>query len=151
MRPESGAEAAYPTMPSAGRNGRPQPEGETTMAESKSIDSAAELREFPKGRVEVVTVGSCTLSRSTMQPGWRWSECVKPIAETASCQVQHDGYAISGALRVRQDDGGEVDINAGDAYSIPPGHDGWVLGDEPWVGVDFSPAMAATFAKSAEQ
>ena len=121
------------------------------MAESKSIDSTPEVREFSKGRVEVVTVGSYTLSRSTMQPGWRWSECVKPIAGTASCQVQHDGYAISGALRVRQDDGSEIEINPGDAYSIAPGHDGWVVGDEPWVGVDFSPAMAATFAKPALQ
>lgn len=112
------------------------------MAESTSVDTAAEVREFPKGRVEVVTVGSSTVSRSTMQPGWRWSECVKPIAGTESCQVQHNGYAISGQLRVRRDDGTEVDINPGDAYSVPPGHDGWVLGDEPWVGVDFSPAMA---------
>lgn len=112
------------------------------MAESTSVDTAAEVREFPKGRVEVVTVGSSTVSRSTMQPGWRWSECVKPIAGTESCQVQHNGYAISGQLRVRQDDGTEVDINPGDAYSVPPGHDGWVLGEEPWVGVDFSPAMA---------
>jgi hypothetical protein len=112
------------------------------MAEAKSIDSATEVREFDKGRVEVVTVGSTTLTRSTMQPGWRWSECVKPIAGTDTCQVQHNGYAISGQLRVIQDDGTEVEINPGDAYSITAGHDACVLGDEPWVGVDFSPAMA---------
>jgi hypothetical protein len=112
------------------------------MAEAKSIDSASEVREFPKGRVEVVTLGSTTLTRSTMQPGWRWSECVKPIAGTDSCQVQHNGYSISGQLRVRQDDGTEVEINPGDAYSVAPGHDASVVGDEPWVGVDFSPAMA---------
>jgi mannose-6-phosphate isomerase-like protein (cupin superfamily) len=112
------------------------------MAESTSVDSATDIREFDKGRVEVVTVGSTTVSRSTMQPGWRWSECVKPIAGTESCQVAHHGYAISGRLRVRQDDGTETDINPGDAYSVPPGHDGWVVGDEPWIGVDFSPAMA---------
>jgi len=117
------------------------------MAEAKSIDTAAEVREFPKGRVEVVTVGTTTITRSIMQPGWVWSECVKPIAGTASCQVQHDGYSISGRIRVRQDDGTEVEINPGDAYSIAPGHDGCVVGDEPWVGVDFSPAMAADFAK----
>ena len=119
------------------------------MAESKSIDSDGEVREFPKGRVEVVTVGTCKLSRSTMEPGWRWSECVKPIAGTESCQVQHEGYSVSGALGVRQDDGSEVEINPGDAYSIAPGHDAWVVGDEPWVGVDFSAAMAATYAKPA--
>src|SRR5579884_2193732 len=117
------------------------------MAESISIDSATEVREFDKGRVEVVTVGSTTISRSTMQPGWRWSECVKPLAGTGSCQVQHNGYAVSGRLRVREEDGTETDINPGDAYSIPPGHDGWVVGSEPWVGVDFSPAMV-DFAKS---
>lgn len=119
------------------------------MAESISVDAATEIREFPKGRVEVVTVDACTLSRSTMQPGWRWSECVRPIAATDTCQVQHNGYAISGALRVRLADGREIDINPGDAYSIAPGHDGWVLGDEPWVGVDFSPAMATDFARPA--
>jgi hypothetical protein len=116
------------------------------MAEAKSIDSATEVREFPKGRVEVVTVGTTTVARSTMEPGWRWSECVQPIAGTGSCQVQHNGYAISGQLRVRQDDGTEIDINPGDAYSVAAGHDGWVVGDEPWIGVDFSPAMA-DFAK----
>lgn len=112
------------------------------MAETTSVDRATDVREFPRGRVEVVTVGATTVSRSTMQPGWRWSECVKPIARTESCQVQHNGYAISGQIRVRQDDGTEVEINPGDAYAIPPGHDAWVTGDEPWLGVDFSPAMA---------
>jgi hypothetical protein len=116
------------------------------MAEAKSIDDASEVREFKNGRVEVVTVGTTTLTRSIMQPGWRWSECVKPLAGTESCQVQHNGYSISGQLRVRQDDGTEIDINPGDAYSVAPGHDALVVGDEPWVGVDFSPAMA-DFAK----
>ena len=120
--------------------------GLAAMAEAKSIDSATEVREFPKGRVEVVTVGATTLTRSTMQPGWVWSECVKPIAGTDSCQVQHNGYSISGQLRVRQDDGTETLINPGDAYSVAPGHDACVVGEEPWVGVDFSPAMA-DFAK----
>jgi hypothetical protein len=116
------------------------------MAESRSVDTATDIREFPRGRVEVVTVGTTTVTRSTMEPGWRWSECVKPVAGTDSCQVQHNGYAISGRIRVRQDDGTEIEINPGDAYSISPGHDGWVVGDEPWVGVDFSPTMA-DFAK----
>jgi hypothetical protein len=116
------------------------------MAENRSVDRATDVREFPRGRVEVVIVGTTTVSRSTFQPGWRWSECVKPIAGTESCQVQHNGYAISGQIQIRQDDGTEIEISPGDAYSIPPGHDGWVLGDEPWVGVDFSPAMI-DFAK----
>ena len=112
------------------------------MGEAKSIDKTDEVREFEKGRVEVVTVGTTTLTRSTMQPGWRWSECVKPIAGTDSCQVPHNGYSVSGQLRVRQDDGTEIELNPGDAYSIAPGHDANVVGDEPWVGIDFSPAMA---------
>jgi hypothetical protein len=119
------------------------------MAETKSIADASEIREFPKGRVEVVTVGSSTVSRSTMEPGWRWSECVAPIAGTASCQVPHEGYSISGALQVRQDDGSEITIHGGDAYSVAPGHDAWVVGNEPFVGVDFSPGMA-NFAKPTE-
>lgn len=117
------------------------------MAEAKSIDNTSDVREFPKGRVEVVTVGTTTLTRSIMQPGWVWSECVKPIAGTDSCQVPHNGYSISGQLRVRQDDGRETLINPGDAYSVAPGHDACVVGDEPWVGVDFSPAMAAEYAR----
>jgi hypothetical protein len=117
------------------------------MAEAKSIDSATEVRKFDKGHVEVVTVGSTTLTRSTMQPGWRWSECVKPIAGTDSCQVPHNGYAVSGQLHLRQDDGTEIDINGGDAYSIEAGHDAWVVGDQPFVGVDFSAVMAAEYAK----
>jgi len=112
------------------------------MAEAKSVDKEGEVREFPKGQVQVVTVGSITVTRSNMQPGWRWSECVKPIAGTDSCQVPHHGYAITGVLGVRMDDGTEITINPGDAYSVGPGHDGWTIGDEPFVGVDFSAAMA---------
>ena len=117
------------------------------MAHAKSVDKADEVREFPKGRVEIVTVGTTTVTRGTMEPGWRWSECVKPIAGTDSCQVPHNGYAISGQLRIFHDDGGETDINPGDAYSIPPGHDATVVGDVPYVGVDFSLVMASDYAK----
>lgn len=117
------------------------------MAHTKSLDKADEVREFPMGRVEVVTVGSTNVTRGTLQPGWRWSECVKPIAGTDSCQVPHDGYAISGQLRIFHDDGSETDINPGDAYSIPAGHDATVVGDVPFVGVDFSAAMASDYAK----
>ena len=117
------------------------------MAHAKSVDKADEVREFPMGRVEIVTVGTTTVTRGTLQPGWRWSECVKPIAGTESCEVPHNGYAISGQLRIFHDDGTETDINPGDAYSISPGHDATVVGDVPFVGVDFSPAMASDYAK----
>lgn len=92
-------------------------------------------------------MGGTKVSRSTMLPGWRWSESVRPVAGTESCQVVHTGYSVSGHLRVVGADGTEIDVLPGDAYSIGPGHDAWVIGDEPWIGVDFSPAMAAEFAR----
>jgi hypothetical protein len=100
-----------------------------------------ETREFPKGKLEIATVGSTMVGRATFQPGWRWSESVKPIAGTDSCQVSHQGYVISGRMAIKLDDGTEFEMGAGDAYDIPAGHDGWVVGDEAFVGVDFSPAM----------
>jgi uncharacterized cupin superfamily protein len=80
-----------------------------------------------------------------MEPGWRWSEHVKPIAGTASCQALHTGHVISGRIMIRMDDGSEREFGPGDAYVIPPGHDGWVVGDEPYVGVDYT--GMADFAK----
>jgi hypothetical protein len=119
----------------------------TTAPKSHSLDSPDEVREFPHGRLEVVSVGETKVSRSTMQPGWRWSQSVRPVAGTETCQVAHTGYAVSGHLRVVGTDGTEIDVLPGDAYSIGPGHDAWVIGEEPWIGVDFSPAMAAEFAR----
>jgi hypothetical protein len=116
-------------------------------ADRQSLDSPGETREFPNGRLEVVTLAGITFSRTTVQPGWRWSDSVAPIAGTDSCQVVHTGYAVSGQLRVRGRDGVEIDLRPGDAYAIGPGHDAWVIGDEPWVGVDVAPGMA-DFAKS---
>jgi hypothetical protein len=75
-----------------------------------------------------------------MQPGWRWSESVKPIVGTESCQVSHTGYVISGRMHVRMDDGTELDFGPGDAVWVGPGHDAWVAGDEPYVGLDFTGA-----------
>jgi hypothetical protein len=115
-------------------------------ADRQSLDQPGETREFPNGRLEVVTLAGITFSRTTVQPGWRWSESVAPIAGTDSCQVVHTGYAVSGHLRVRGRDGVEIDVRPGDAYAIGPGHDAWVIGDEPWVGVDVAPGMA-DFAK----
>lgn len=118
-----------------------------TAAASRSLDSADEVRQFPNGQLEVVTVAGTTFSRSTMAPGWRWSESVRPIAGTDTCQVTHTGYSVSGHLRVRGADGTEIDVLPGEGYAIAPGHDAWVVGDEPWVGVDLSPAMAAYAVK----
>jgi len=108
--------------------------------ESKAVGKD-ETREFPKGKLEISTVGSTMIGRATFQPGWRWSDSVKPIAGTDSCQVPHQGYVVSGRIHIKMDDGTEFEAGAGDAYDIPSGHDGWVVGDEAYVGVDFSPAM----------
>jgi quercetin dioxygenase-like cupin family protein len=104
----------------------------------KSLDQPDETRPVDKGRVEVVELDVGTVMRTTFEPGWRWSECVKPLVGGDSCQVDHFGYCISGRLHVRMNDGEEVEVGPGDATRLPPGHDAWVVGDEPYVGVDFT-------------
>jgi quercetin dioxygenase-like cupin family protein len=118
------------------------------MAElgKKSLSAPDETRPIDKGTVEVVEVGGVTIMRTTFQPGWRWSESVKPVVGTDSCQVPHVGYVISGRLHVRMDDGEELEVGAGEAVHIPPGHDAWVVGDEPYVGLDF--LGGETYAKA---
>jgi quercetin dioxygenase-like cupin family protein len=103
---------------------------------AKSHDAPDEVRTPDKTRVEVVKLGGFTLGRLSFEPGWRWSECVKPVAGTDSCQVSHVGYAVSGRLTVRLDDGAEQTVSAGESYTIPPGHDAWVEGDAPFVGIE---------------
>jgi quercetin dioxygenase-like cupin family protein len=103
------------------------------------IDSG-ETRPFKdgKGRLEVVDTDSGPIGRAVFEPGWRWSEHVKPLAGTESCQASHMGYCVSGRMVVRMDDGTEKEIGPGDVLVIPPGHDGWVVGDEPCVQIDFT-------------
>jgi hypothetical protein len=106
--------------------------------EIKSFDSPDETRPFEgKGQAEVVNVGGRTIGRGTFEPGWRWSENVKPIAGTGSCEVSHLGYVLSGSMRVFMDDGSEAQCSAGDVVAIPPGHDAEVVGNESCVMVDF--------------
>ncbi len=105
--------------------------------ELKSLNSPDEVRRFEKGKVELVRVGGATVGRATFEPGWRWSTCVKPIAKTDSCQAAHYGYVISGTLATRMDNGTEKIARAGDVLNIPPGHDGWVVGNEEVVLIDF--------------
>ena len=107
------------------------------MAELKSFNKPDEVREFPKGRLELARIGGAVIGRSTFEPGWRWSTSVKPIAKTESCQATHFGYLVSGVLRTRMDDGTEFEARAGEVALIPAGHDGWVVGSEPVVFVDF--------------
>lgn len=115
--------------------------------QTKSFDAPDETRTPPKTRVDVVRLGDVQAARMTLEPGWRWSECVKPIAGTDSCQARHVGAVVSGRMHVVQDDGSESDIGAGEAYLIDPGHDAWVVGDEPIVSFEFESQTAATYAK----
>jgi hypothetical protein len=105
--------------------------------ESKSLNMPEEVRKFGKGKVELVSVAGATIGRATFEPGWKWSTCVKPIANTNSCQAAHFGYQVSGTMTTRKDDGTDTTTKAGDVLNIPPGHDAWVVGNEPaWV-LDF--------------
>ena len=104
--------------------------------EAKSHDAPDETRTPPKTKVEVVRLTGFTIGRFNFAPGWRWSECVQPVAGTASCQAAHVGYAVAGRIGVRLDDGSEQSISAGQSYTIPPGHDAWVEGDEGFVGIE---------------
>jgi hypothetical protein len=105
--------------------------------ESKSLNLPEEVRKFDKGKVELVNVAGATIGRATFEPGWKWSTCVKPIANTSSCQAAHFGYQVSGTMTTRMDDGTETTSKAGDVLNIPPGHDAWVVGNEPVVVLDF--------------
>jgi hypothetical protein len=102
-----------------------------------SLGSPHEVREFDKGKLELFRVCGAVVGRATFEPGWKWSTCIKPIARTESCQAAHFGYQLSGAMKVQMDDGTQLITKAGDFVSIPPGHDGWVIGNEPAVFLDF--------------
>jgi len=125
--------------------------GDVTLAASenvkaKSLDSPDETRTFDHGKMDIANIDEFTAGRVTLEPGWKWSEAVKPIAQTPSCQVQHTGYVVSGQMHVVHDDGSEQEIAAGDMYVLRPGHDAWIVGEETFVGVDFSSGMQQ-FAK----
>jgi hypothetical protein len=109
--------------------------------EVKSHDSPDEIRTPDKTRVELVRVGATTLGRFTFQPGWRWSECVKPVVGTESCQNHHVGYAVAGSITVQLTSGDQARIKPGDSYDIPPGHDAWVEGKDPFVGIEVQSAQ----------
>ena len=108
--------------------------------QSISFDKPEETRPFEqnKGHLDLVNMDAGPVGRAVFEPGWHWAEHVKPIAKTESCQSAHMGYCISGRMVVRMDDGTEKEIGPGDVVVIPPGHDAWVVGDEPCVQVDFT-------------
>jgi quercetin dioxygenase-like cupin family protein len=100
-----------------------------------NFDEPSETRRFEKGRFDVYRVGPAILGRATYEPGWRWSEHIAPTAGTASCQVEHVGLVLSGQAIAKMDDGTEWLMKAGDFFHVPPGHDSWVVGDEPYVSL----------------
>jgi hypothetical protein len=114
--------------------------------EHRSFSQPDETRKFNFGQVEVVSLAGATFGRATFEPGWRWSTCVKPSAQTKSCEVPHLNLHISGRLRIAMDDGTEYEFGPGEIGEIPPGHDAWVVGDEPVVLIDIS--GMANYAKA---
>jgi len=106
----------------------------------KSFATPDELRPIPKGRAAIVSLDEATVAQSEFSPGWRWSTDLAPIMGTASCHVHHLGHAVSGVLHVRMDDGEALDIPPDSIYEIPPGHDAWVVGEEPWLTVEWTSA-----------
>lgn len=108
------------------------------MIEVKSITAPEEVRAFDGGRMEIVWVGGTTVIRATFEPGFRWSLVLGPKAGTESCQLHHTGYVVSGRLCFAPDEGEEVVLSPGDVFAVPPGHDTWVVGDEPAVILDFT-------------
>jgi hypothetical protein len=115
--------------------------------EVRDFDSADETRTPDKTTVEVVRLGGATVARMRLEPGWRWSECIKPVVGGERCQAHHVGLLQSGTMRVAHQDGTEQEIGPGKAYVIEPGHDAWVVGDEPVVGFEFESRTAEEYAR----
>ncbi len=106
-------------------------------AEHKLFGKPDQVQEFPKGKAELVNIGGGVVGKLTLQPGWKWSEHVKPIAKTAWCEAPHFQYHVSGTLHIVMSDGSEFDALPGDVTALPSGHDAWVVGNEPVVVVDW--------------
>jgi mannose-6-phosphate isomerase-like protein (cupin superfamily) len=110
--------------------------------QAKNIDHPDEQRSFEHGEIRLVRLPGAMIGIAEFRPGWRWSTAVKPHVDTESCMVHHISYVVSGRFHVRMDDGRELDLGPGDAHVVSPGHDAWVVGDEPCVTIDFTPAGA---------
>lgn len=114
--------------------------------EYKNFASSDETRTFGHGKAELLNIGEGTVGKLTLEPGWRWSEDVKPVAGTDWCEAPHFQYHVSGTLHVLMEDGTEFDLKPGDVSCLPSGHDAWVVGDEPVVVIDWF--GATNFAKT---
>ncbi len=109
-------------------------------AEQKNFDSPDEVRDFPLGHADIVKIGGGEVGRLVVEPGWRWSEHVKPVAGTDLCEAPHFQYMISGRVGVRMADGTELEMGPGEVVVLEPGHDAWVVGDETVVAIDWGGA-----------
>lgn len=108
-----------------------------TQLEVKSHNSPDETRRPDKTVLDIVTVGDYTIGRATFEPGWTWADCIKPVVQTDSCELNHVGFCLAGALEVETNDGKKISISKGDSYTIPPGHNAWVVGDEAFSAIEF--------------
>jgi hypothetical protein len=115
--------------------------------QTKNMDRPDETRTPEKTDVRVVHLGEATVARLSVEPGWTWASCIKPLAGTESCQAAHLGYVVTGTLHITADDGTEGDLRAGDTYRLEPGHHAAVVGDQPFVALEFESKTAATYAK----
>ena len=113
----------------------------------KRFEAPDEVREFEKGRFELVKVGGMTIGRASYEPGWKWSVHVGAATGAKSCQVEHVGMVVSGRATAAMDDGQVIEMKAGDVFYIAPGHDSWVVGDEPYVSLHFLGAESYASAK----
>ena len=108
----------------------------------KRVDHPNEVRPYPLGRNEIFEMDDFVVGRMVHEPGWRWSRHVRPIAGTDRCMYHHLGYCVSGRLHIELEDGTEGEISAEEMFELPPGHDAWVIGDEPWIAIDFRGARS---------
>lgn len=115
-----------------------------TAAPVRNPDAPDETRTLEHGRIDFVSIQQGTVGRAILRPGWRWSIDLKPHAGTERCEVAHVGYAVSGRMGVTMADGTTFEIGPGEVFSVPAGHDAWVVGDEPCVHVDFGGLVAAS-------
>ncbi len=110
-----------------------------SLMEKKSFNSPDDIRTIDKGKIELTNFrNGMTIGKITLEPGWSWDKCVKPIVKTNSCEAPHTQYMISGRIKVVMDDGTEEEFESGDTAVIPPGHNAWVIGDDPVVAIDFT-------------
>jgi hypothetical protein len=108
--------------------------------EARDFDSPDETRTPDKTRSEIVRMSGATVARLTLEPGWSWEECVKPVVGTESCEARHVGVVSTGRMHIRHDDGSEAEVGPGQTYVIEPGHTAWVIGEEPFIGFEFASA-----------